>query len=233
MTLQKTQVAIKKAKASKALGPDQISTLHLKHLGPIGLQYLIDIFNISLDTSTILAIWKSSIIVPLLKPKKPPEVSTSYRPVSLLCPAIKILERLLLPSLIDHLPVPDIQHGFRARRSTVTALHDLTQSIAGGFNEKKPPNRTLLLQIYLSKAFDMVSHEKLLKDLNNTSLPDHLKRWFNCYLHGQQSKVNFRNQTSTSRNIHTGVPQVSSLFQLLSLQTANHPSEHQANTIRQ
>ena len=53
----------------------------------------------------------------------------------------------------------------------------------------------------------MVSHEKLLKDLNKTSLPDHFKRWFNCYLHGRQSKVNFRNQTSSSRNIHTGVPQ--------------------------
>ena len=59
----------------------------------------------------------------------------------------------------------------------------------------------------LSKAFDKISHEKLLKDLNNTTLPDHLKRWFNCYLHGRQSKVNLRNKTSSSRNIHTGVPQ--------------------------
>ena len=59
----------------------------------------------------------------------------------------------------------------------------------------------------LSKAFDMVSHEKLLKDLNQTSLPDHLKRWFNSYIHGRQSRVNFRNQTSKSRNVRTGVPQ--------------------------
>ena len=53
----------------------------------------------------------------------------------------------------------------------------------------------------------MVSHEKLLKDLDNTTLPDPLKRWLNCYLHGRQSRVNFRGQTSSSRNVKTGVPQ--------------------------
>ena len=83
------------------------------------------------------------------------------------------------------------------------------QSIASGFNKKKPAERTVLvlLQIDLSKAFDMVSHEKLLKDLNKTSLPVHLKRLFSCYLHGRQSKVSFRNETSSSRNVRTGVPQ--------------------------
>ena len=53
----------------------------------------------------------------------------------------------------------------------------------------------------------MVNTDKLLKDLGTTTLPPEIKRWFNCYLHGRQSKVNFRNQTSTSRNVRTGVPQ--------------------------
>ena len=202
-----TKEAIKKSKPSKALGPDKISTLHLKHLGTAGLNYLTDLFNISVTTSTIPAIWKCSTIIPLLKPKKPAEDSSSYRPVSLLCPAIKVLERLILPTLTEHLPVPDIQHGFRQKHSTVSALHDFNQDVADGFSQKKPPSRTVLLQIDLSKAFDMVSHQKLLKDLNQTTLPDHLKRWFNGYLHGRQSKVNFRNSTSTGRNVRTGVPQ--------------------------
>ena len=65
----------------------------------------------------------------------------------------------------------------------------------------------LLLQIDLSKVFDMVSHEKLLSDLNKTTLPEYLKRWFATYLLGRQSKVTFRNATSTTRNVRTGVPQ--------------------------
>ena len=206
-TPEQTKAAIKKSKPSKALGPDKISTLHLKHLGPHGIEYLTKIFNLSITTSTIPAIWKSSIVVPLLKPNKPAEESTSFRPVSLLCPPIKVLERLILPDLQEHLPVPEFQHGFRGQHSTVTALNDFNQAISAGFNKRKPPDRTLLLQIDLSKAFDMVSHEKLLKDLEKTSLPDHIKRWMNCYIHGRQARVNFRNHTSRARNVRTGVPQ--------------------------
>ena len=160
-----------------------------------------------MNSCEIPAIWKTSTIIPLLKPNKPTQESTSFRPVSLLCPSIKILERVLLPTLTDKLPVPAFQHGFRKQHSTVTALHEFNQSIANGFNQKKPANRTLLLQLDLSKAFDMVAHEKLLDDIHNSPLPDHLKRWFNCYLHGRQSRVNFRGATSTARNCRAGVPQ--------------------------
>ena len=204
---QQTIDAIKKAKASKALGPDGISTVHLKHIGPTGIQYLTDIFNISVKSGNIPSIWKTSVIIPLLKPNKPSDASTSFRPVSLLCPSIKIMERLILPTMTEHLPVPDIQHGFRKHHSTVSALCDFNEDIAAGFNKPKPPDRTLLLQIDLSKAFDMVSHEKLPSDLNKTTLPEYLKRWFATYLLGRQSKVTFRNATSTTRNVRTGVPQ--------------------------
>ena len=161
----------------------------------------------TISTSKIPAIWKTSTIIPLLKPNKPAEESSSFRPVSLLCPSIKILERVLLPTLTASLPVPDVQHGFRKSRSTVTALNVFNQAIANGFNQKKPADRTLLLQLDLSKAFDMVSHETLLNDLANSPLPDHLKRWFNCYLHGRKSKVSFRGATSSARNCRAGVPQ--------------------------
>ena len=75
-----------------------------------------------------------------------------------------------------------------------------TQQVNSHSSERFQPSyfpRTILLQLDLSKAFDMVSHDKLLKNLCQASLPPDLKRWFNCY--GFQSKVNFRNVTSTSR----------------------------------
>ena len=202
-----TAEAIKKCKSSKAKGPDNITNLHLKHIGPHGIKFLTDIFNLSVKYSVMPAIWKSSTIIPLLKPGKDPADSKSYRPVSLLCPAVKILERLLLPTLNEHLPIPDFQHGFRKSHSTITALNDFNQHVCNGMNQKRPPDRTILLQIDLSKAFDMVSHNKLLKDLNNTTLPDAVKRWFNCYLRGRQSRVSFRDRLSNSKNIYTGVPQ--------------------------
>ena len=89
----------------------------------------------------------------------------------------------------------------------MTALNEFNQNISKGFNKKKPADRTVLLQIDLSKAFDMVSHQKLLKDINNTTLPDPIKRWLNSYLRGRQSRVNFRGETSSARNVKAGVPQ--------------------------
>ena len=207
ITITEVKEAIKKSKASKALGPDKISTLHLKHLGENGLKYLSKLFNSSLQQCSIPDIWKTSKIIPLLKPKKDPKEAKSYRPVSLLCPAIKIMERTLLPYLDEHLTIPDHQHGFRKFHSTTTALHRINQTISNGFNKPQPPDRTLLLQIDLSKAFDMVSHNQLLRDINNSTLPSSLKRWLCCYLLGRQSKVNFRNQTSRARNVRFGVPQ--------------------------
>ena len=202
-----TAKAIKSSKASKALGPDQLSPLHLKHLGEKGVIFLTHLFNLSLSNSKIPAIWKTSTIVPLLKPGKPAQESSSFRPVSLLCPAIKVLERVLLPTLNSSLPIPAFQHSFRKAHSTVTALNQFNHKVADGFNQKKPAKRTLLLQIDLSKAFDMVSHEKLLEDILHSPLPGYLKRWLNAYLHGRQSRVSFRGATSAARNVRTGVPQ--------------------------
>ena len=202
-----TKEAIKRSKASKALGPDQISNVHLKHLGPIGIEYLTKIYNLSLETCEIPTLWKSSIVIPLLKPGKDPSDSKSRRPVSILCPGIKIMERLILPVLTDKLPIPEFQHGFRKTHSTVSALSDLNEAVFGGFNAPRPAPRTLLLQIDLSKAFDMVNHNKLIKDLNESDLPPVHKRWLNCYLRGRQTRVKFRGKTSSSRNIKAGVPQ--------------------------
>ena len=206
-TPTQTAEAIRKSKTSKALGPDGLSNVHMKHLGPAGIAYLTKIYNLSMETSIIPDIWKHSIIIPLLKPGKDASESKSYRPVSLLCPAIKILERLILPSLNENLPIPDFQHGFRKNHSTVSALHDFNVDVTNGFNKKRPPNRTILVQLDLSKAFDMVNHDKLLSDINNTTLPGATKRWLSTYLRGRQSKVSFRDTTSKFRNVRTGVPQ--------------------------
>ena len=206
VTTTETAAAIKAARNSKAMGPDNISMLYLKHLGPAAVAYLTHLFNLSLSTCTIPAIWKTSIICPLPKAGKDLAISTNYRPISLLCPAVKVLERLILPTLNYHLPLQSHQHGFRPLHSTTTALHLLTDHVACGFNKPKPPDRTILVALDLSKAFDSVDIDSLTASLDQT-LPGYLSRWFSAYLRGRQSKVAFRNTTSKCRNVKTGVPQ--------------------------
>ena len=163
---------IKSCRNSKAFGPDKLFHLFpLKHLGPRAIEYITTLFNLSVRTCQIPAIWKSSLIIPIPKPGKDPSHGTFYRPISLLCLAAKVLESLLLPTINTYLlPAPD-QHGFRPEHSTTSALLQLTPDIAMGFNWRKPQDRTVCVAVDLSAAFDTVCHDSLLSKINKSQLP--------------------------------------------------------------
>ena len=198
---------IKKTKNSKAMGPDGIAPIHLKHLGPLGYAFLAHMFNNSISKCQIPAIWKTSLVIPLAKPGKDAKLASSYRPISLLSPAAKVLEHILLPSVTSYLPPNANQHGFRPQHSTVSALLKLSTKIANGFNKKQPPNRTIVVALDLTKAFDSVDHTQLIETIHNSSAPSYLVRWLSSYLRGRQAKTSFRNETSRSHIVRTGVPQ--------------------------
>ena len=121
--------AIKSCRNSKAFGPDKLSIFHLKHLGPRAIEYITTLFNLSTTTYQIPTIWKSSLNIPIPKPGKDTSQETSYRPISLICPAAKVLESLFLPS-INKYPIPaQDQHGFKREHSTTSALLQLKQTL--------------------------------------------------------------------------------------------------------
>ena len=157
------------------------------------------------------AIWKSSLIIPIPKPGKDTSQGTSYRPISLLCPAAKVMESLLLPTVNKYLHPAQDQHGFRREHSTTSALLQLTTYIAGGFNQRTPPDRTVCVAVDLSAAFDTVCHNNLLSKINRSQLPPATARWLSCYMRGRQAKTCFRGVKSTSRKVNTGVLQGSKL----------------------
>jgi retron-type reverse transcriptase len=82
----------------------QLKTCYLKHLGPRAMDYMTKLFNLSASGAVFPAIWKAAVIVPIFKPGKPADQGSSYRPVSLLSPVAKVLERLLLMSTMPKSP---------------------------------------------------------------------------------------------------------------------------------
>lgn len=206
-SVQLVKLAIGAASNSTASGPDGLTVLHLKHLGPRGLEFLTHLFNISVSTASIPAIWKNSLIIPIAKPGKPKDQGSSYRPISLLCPAVKILERLLLPHLTASLSTSSSQHGFKPGHSTVTALLPLSHQIATGLNSRRPPARTVAAAIDLSKAFDSVDHPLLLSMISESTLHHNLVRWLCSYLKGRLASCLYLRTQSPFKSIHTGVPQ--------------------------
>ena len=92
----------------------------------------------------------------------------NYRPVSLTSVFGKIMERVIAADMTDYLLQKNLlntrQHGFLSKRSTLTNLlesfDDWTISI-----ENKLPNRVAYIDF--SRAFDSVSHPKLLHKLKS------------------------------------------------------------------
>ena len=65
-----TKQAIADSKPSRALGQDGPCNFHLKHLGPLALEYLTLLFIMSLSENNIPQMWKNFKIIPLPKPEK-------------------------------------------------------------------------------------------------------------------------------------------------------------------
>ena len=214
-TVNQVKVAIQKSGNSTAPSPDGLTVLHLKHLGPLGLRYLCRVFNISYAHARIPDIWKHAIITPLLKPGKPKGQGSSHRPISLLCPASKVLERLMLPLIEPYIHLDDSQHGFRKGRSTTTALLPLTHQIVRGFNQHLPPWRTVAMAVDFSKAFDTVDHNALLRCLLHCGMEANTMRWICAYLRGRTASCRYNGTDSSKILIRQGVPQGSVLSPML------------------
>ena len=163
--------AIKRTKRSTAIGPNGVAPLHLKHLGRHAIRYLTHLFSLLVQKAEMPAIWRSATIIPVPKPGKPGDQGKSYRPISLLCPEVGVLGRLILPDLHNALHPHPTQHGFRAGRSTYSTLLPLVTSIARGFNERKPAYRMGLFCGDLSS-----DHDKLVAKISSTALHPNLKR---------------------------------------------------------
>ena len=180
---------------TKAFRPEKLSIFHLKNLGPRAIEYLTALFNDSVTSCRILAIWKSSIVIPIPKPGK----DSSYRPISLLFPAAKVMKALILTTVNTYLlPVSD-QHGFRTGHSTTSALLQLTSDVATGFNQRKPQHRTVCVAVDLTAAFDTVNHNALLSKIARSTPSEATCRWLSNYIRGRQSVTSSRCVKSKAR----------------------------------
>ena len=104
------------------------------------------------------------------------------------------------------------QSGFRIGRGTHDNLMFLTQKIelALGLNQ-----RICAVYFDISKAFDRVWHNGLLKKLHDLGTCSTIKKWISAFLKGRYGSVFMDGALSETFNIETGVPQGSVLGPLL------------------
>ena len=107
------------------------------------------------------------------------------------------------------------QFGFQKNTSTEHAILQLTEEITKAFAKKE---FTLGVFIDLSKAFDTVNHDILLRKLECYGVKRNTLKWLKSYLKNRKQYISFSKQNSTGFcEIKCGVPQGSILGPLLFL----------------
>jgi len=217
-TMKDLEKALRKMKRKGAPGADDIIPAFLKELGPKAKEVLLGIYNESFWHAACPQVWRSAIIVPLLKAGKPSGAVKSYRPVSLTSCMVKLMERLMAERIYHTMEsnstFSKLQAGFRRGRSCDDQILKITQAIENGFQCKQMERSVLVLLDY-SAAYDTVWRQRLLLSMRDQGIPLQMIRWIASFLTNRQARVRFGDAMSKSRTMHQGLPQGSVLSPLL------------------
>ena len=223
ITIQDTISVASKLKNKTSQGHDNISSKLMKQSIEYIALPLTHIINQSMTTGTVPEEMKRAKIIPIFKSGNQ-HLFNNYRPISLLPAFSKLLEKIISIKLIKYLEsqklIYEHQYGFRPKHSTIHPIIHLLNQIATE-HDKPSKNLTLSVFIDLSKAFDTISHEILLKKLENLGIRGIPNLWFRNYLTNRKQYINTYNINSSLETISCGVPQGSILGPLLFLVYVN------------
>ena len=160
---------------------------------------------------------KIARVVPIFKNGDPHNI-INYRPISILPCFSKILERLVADRLNSFLKafnvLTEARYGFRANYSTQLAVFDLIHKITQSLDKS---HTTIGVFLDLSKAFDTIDHDILLKKLFKYGIRGIAWNGFNSYLSNRKQFVEWEHCKSSFQTIKCGVPQGSILGPILFL----------------
>ena len=152
---------IKTLAAKNSTGIDSISTNVLQKLAPVVINPLTHIINQSLCTGIFPNRLKIAKVIPLFK-KSDPHIFDNYRPISLLSSISKTFEKVVFNQVYAYF-TNNSQYGFRKLHSTEYASLEMVDRISQYLDNGKLP---ITVYLDLSKAFDTINHEILLKNQN-------------------------------------------------------------------
>ena len=156
------------------------------------------------------------------------DIVINYRPISLLTTISKILEKVIYRRVYSFLEKNDIlyqsQHGFCTKHNCEQAILELTGRILQAQEKGEHPASIFL---DLSKAFDMLNHNILLKKLERLGKRGIFNDWFQSYSSGRSlaakvTTVERKTVFSDAYNISYGTIQGNCLGLLLFLLFCNN-----------
>jgi hypothetical protein len=197
---------------NKASDIYDIKPIILKSLTPTLAPILTSLYNESIEQHHYPDALKITKLIILFKSKEH-NLPENYRPISLLPIIGKILDKIINDQIMTHCIKHNIlsptQYAFRPNSNTSLALQTILDKLQQHISNKQP---TLAIYLDLSKAYDTVSHQKLLFKLQHIfNFDPHTISFLTSYITNRTQTLHTDNATSNPQLITHGIPQGSTL----------------------
>lgn len=188
-------------------GTDEVNYKTLKLFNKTAPHILAELYSSCLEHGVFPAVWKAGKVVWIPKPDKSLTNHSGYRPITLLSTLGKVLERVIVKRVNEHLDANRIisprQYGFRRHRGTENAVKRLLNDIDLA---RDLHNYVLVISLDVRAAFDTVKWSHIRREARKCGLPSYLRRIIDNYL--SERKVSSGRDTLPMRS---GCPQGSVL----------------------
>ena len=199
---------------SKSCSLDPVPTSLLKQISTSIIPTIHTIVNNSLHSSHMPAQLKEAIVTPILKKSSlDSENLKNYRPVSNLPYLGKVIEKVAVNQLTNHLTENNLheslQSAYQANHSTETALVKVSNDILLALDKGQC---VYLVLLDLSAAFDTIDHSVFLSRLEkDNAVTNDALEWMRSYLTERKQCVKINSTTSENTPLKFGFPQGSTI----------------------
>ncbi|CAB3978984.1 Hypothetical predicted protein [Paramuricea clavata] len=207
-SIGQVKTALKQLNSKKANGSDGIPAWVLKRyceeLAPI----VHDIICASIKECEYPTAYKHALVIPVPKVNPPRDIENDFRQISILPQMAKVLEKLQLKLNLPSSRINDNQHAFTSKRSTVSALTNISQNWFNVTdNTHSAKNGVHALFIDFRKTFDLVDHGILLRKLAEMNVTKAFWLWTCSFLEDRRQQVKLAGTLSSVKPCPAGVPQ--------------------------